>query len=399
MTKTKRIVSLCFLAAFISIGFVRWAKVTLQPLYSDARFEPTDKLHAGCTNSADILFSPQGQKLTKFTLVLYYNPETLEILRILPTANTSTASSKIEYNKIILEVDNPTFWSTTEMKNFFQLFFKSNTIGDETMVIGTGSEAVAGNKIIPLEWSFDLSFAQVPECEPDIIPPSINLIYPKDTQQKIALDQYFIFDIKDIGKWVDKKSVIINFDGEQYFYGSDNLKWNWDYLTFSPAKRIPIDESMDLNILVADQQSYGWANTTESKYSFQSATGMMLSTPITPMMFRMIAQQAEKISASVDECTLLANLYTTSEITQQKDIKSIIQKVWCDLSSIDTKLLEANGNVVDKMNTQQKQYRNISVFATLGRILFLIAFTLKMHYLVSYKKHKKLSEKLKTNNE
>jgi len=394
MTKTKRIVSLCFLAAFISIGFVRWAKVTLQPLYSDVRFEPTDKLHAGCTNSADIFFSPQGQKITKFTLVLYYNPETLEILRILPTADTSISSSKIEYNKIILEVENPTFWSTTETKKFFQLFFKSNTVGNETMVIGTGSQAVAGNKILPLEWSFDLNFEQVPECEPDIIPPSINLIYPKDTQQEIALDQYFIFDIKDIGKWVDKNSVIINFDGEQYFYGSDNLKWNGNYLTFSPGKRIPIDEAMDLKILITDQQSYGWANTTESKYSFQSATGMVLSTPITPMMFRMIAQQAEKISASVDECTLLANLYTTSEITHQKDIKSIIQKVWCDLSNLDPKLLGTTEDVVGEMNTEQKQYRNISVFATLGWILFLIAFTLKMHYLLSYKKHKKLHERL-----
>ncbi|MEI8009528.1 MAG: hypothetical protein WCI00_09580 [bacterium] len=47
---------------------------------------------------------------------------------------------------------------------------------------------------------FTLNFSQVPECEPDVVPPSINLVYPKDTQQKIALDQYFVFDIKDIGK-------------------------------------------------------------------------------------------------------------------------------------------------------------------------------------------------------
>jgi hypothetical protein len=91
---------------------------------------------------------------------------------------------------------------------------------------------------------------------------------------------------------------------------------------------------------------------------------------------------------------LLANLYTTAKITHQKDLKSIIQKAWCDLSSLDPKFLEADLNAPDEMNTQQKQYRNISVFATLGWILFLIAFTLKMHYLLSYKKHKKLHEKL-----
>jgi hypothetical protein len=85
-------------------------------LYSDVRFQPSDKLHAGCTNSADILFSPQGQKIAKFKIILSYNPESLEILRILPTVDDGSASSKIEYNKIILEVNNPSFSSSTETK-------------------------------------------------------------------------------------------------------------------------------------------------------------------------------------------------------------------------------------------------------------------------------------------
>jgi hypothetical protein len=172
-----------------------------------------------------------------------------------------------------------------------------------------------------------LNFAQVPECEPDIVPPSINLIYPKDTEQKINLDQYFIFDIKDIGKGIDKNSVMINFDGEQYFYGSDNLKRNGNYLTFYPSKWIPIDESMDLKILVTDKQSYGGANKTESLYTLQSTTGMVFNKVINPMMFRRIAQEAEKISASVDECTLLADFYSKSEVAYQRELKSIIQKV------------------------------------------------------------------------
>ncbi|MEI7557614.1 MAG: hypothetical protein WCJ45_01920 [bacterium] len=56
----------------------------MQPLYSDVRFQPADKLNAGCTNSADILFAPQGQSITRFKIVLYYDPATIEILRILP---------------------------------------------------------------------------------------------------------------------------------------------------------------------------------------------------------------------------------------------------------------------------------------------------------------------------
>jgi hypothetical protein len=99
------------------------------------RFQPADKLHAGCTNSADILFSPQGQKITKFTLVFYYNPDIMEILRILPTTNNGVINSKIEYNKIILEVQNPTFTTTAQATSFFQLYFKSNSVGEETLTL------------------------------------------------------------------------------------------------------------------------------------------------------------------------------------------------------------------------------------------------------------------------
>ncbi|HMS91219.1 MAG TPA: hypothetical protein PKC87_03310, partial [Candidatus Absconditabacterales bacterium] len=59
---------------------------------------------------------------------------------------------------------------------------------------------------------------------------------------------------------------------------------------------------------------------------------------------------------------------------------------------LDTTLLGAKENILPKMNTEQKQYRNISVFASLGWILFLIAFTLKIHYLLGYKKHKNINE-------
>jgi len=397
MTKTKNILAFGCISVLALIWCARWAKVSLQPLYSDVRFQPSDQLHAGCTNSADILFSPQGQKITKFTLVLYYNPEKLEILRVLPTVNTSNVTSKIEYNKIILEVTNPTFSSSAEAKSFFQLSFKSNSLETQTLSLGTWSSATTASKTYPLQGTFDLKFAKVPECEPDVIPPNLSLIYPKDSEERIRLDQYFIFDIKDIGKWIDKNSIIVHFDGDEYFYGSDNLKRNGNYLTFYPSKWIPLNKTMDLKILVADQQSYGWANKTESKYTFKSATWILLNKQITPMMFRSIAQEAEKISASVDECALLADFYGKSEVKYQKELKSILQKVGCEISTLDTSLLEAKKITAEKMSEQQKQYRNVSVFGTLGWILFFIAFSLKLHYLVSYKKHKRISEKLKQN--
>lgn len=377
--------------------WVLWAKVTLQPLYSDVRFEPTDKLHAGCTNSADVLFSPQGQKITHFTLVLYYNPENIEILRIIPSTNNGEiVNSNIEYNKIILDVQNPNFTSLTQATSFFQIYFKSNIVGKESLVLGTWSKAITTNKTYLLTDTFPLEFAKVLECEPDIIPPSISLIYPKDTQQKIALDQYFIFDVKDIGKGIDKNSVIINFDGEQYVYGSDNLKRNGNSLSFYPGKWIPINKQIKLKISVTDKQSYGWANKTQSTYDFQTATGIVFDKDVSPILFRQISQEAGKISASTNECVLLSNFYKNADTNSQKILKSIIQKIWCNLT--DVSLLTSTEDGIDKTEDKNiilKQYKNISFFAALWWILFFIAFTLKIHYILGYVKHKRLHEKSK----
>lgn len=391
MRLTKKIISLWVIAMIATAWTVRWAKVTLQPLYSDVRFQPSDQLHAGCTNSADIIFSPQGQKITKFTLVLYYNPENLEIVRILPKIPDGSASSKIEYNKIILEVQNPTFDISTESKSFFELYFKSDSIGAQTLTLWTGSQAIAAGKSYPLQGNFELVFADVPECEPDIIPPSLSLIYPKDTTARIALDQYFVFDIKDIGKWVDKRSVIINFDGEQYRYGSDNIKRNGNYLTFYPGTWIPINKPIDLEILIWDKQSYGGPNETQNIFNFKSATGMLLNKYITPMMFRQIAQNGEKIAASSGECALLAQRYPTAPLRNQILLKSIIQKVWCDLATLQSLPLTWEDTTLTTSD-KKTAYMWLSVFASIGWILFFITFTLKMHYLVSYKKHKKINK-------
>jgi len=58
-----------------------------------------------------------------------------------------------------------------------------------------------------------------------------------------------------------------------------------------------------------------------------SATGMSLNKEISPLLFRMIAQEASKISASPNECALLADYYTKAQISYQQELKSILQKV------------------------------------------------------------------------
>ena len=54
---------------------------------------------------------------------------------------------------------------------------------------------------------------------------------------------------------------------------------------------------------------------------------MVLNKNISPLMFRRMEQEADKISASVDECALLADFYGKSEVKYQMELRSIIQKV------------------------------------------------------------------------
>ena len=397
MSKTKKLFTLWLLSIIMMLWCTLWAKVIFQPLYSDARFPPSDILHAGCDDSANISFSPQGQKITKFTLVFYYNPDDIEILRILPNTNNGIMSSKIEYNKVVLEVQNPIFASSAGNTPFFQIYFKSHITGKEAFSLGTGSEAVTATKTNPLQWTFSLDFGKVPECDPDVVPPNISLMYPKNTDDRITLDQYFVFDIKDIGKWVDKSSVIINFDGQEYSYWSENLKRNGDYLTFYPGTWIPINTKTDLKISVKDLQSYGWANKTENTFSFKSATGMSLNKAITPLMFNSIVQGAEKISATSDECSLLMGFfYNKSVITNQQELKSIIQKLWCNLTSLTTSIAAASSWSTNKISPADasSKYRYISVFAITWWVLFFVSFILRLHYFVSYRKHKRIAKNL-----
>ncbi|MEI7557613.1 MAG: hypothetical protein WCJ45_01915 [bacterium] len=46
-------------------------------------------------------------------------------------------SSKIEYDKIILEVKNPIFADLKKEQKFFQIIFKGNNVGKELITLGT----------------------------------------------------------------------------------------------------------------------------------------------------------------------------------------------------------------------------------------------------------------------
>lgn len=382
----KKIIVL-FAVMFGMLGLPLFAgKITMQASYSDTRFPPVDMFHAGCVQDAQMLFEGKDKNISKIHLELEYNPGELEISRIV-WADQVIANYRIEYDRVIFDIDNP---KIQDIASLFDLSFQSKTaVASSDILITTWSYFVSNGKIIYLNQLFTLQFADVPECDPDVIAPSVRLVFPKDSTARLALDNYFMREIKDDGKWIDKQDVTVIFNDIAYTADSPNLKWKGNYLTFYPADWLPINKKVSLQLTVGDLQSYGGANTTDKTFSFKTATGMVLLNPIDPLTFRQLAQEGQKLAGTTEECDLLGNFYARSDASFQAGLTPILAKLSCDITSLDTE------NIHGAAPTQTKSMVWISVFASLGRILFVIALALKFHYIALYYKHKKLAKTYK----
>jgi hypothetical protein len=393
MATKKLITILAILSGLLTLPVLGW-KISFQPMYSDERFPPVDQFHAGCTQDAQVAFAGKETNISKIHLELQYVPEDLEISRILGVDQV-IANYRIEYDRVIFDIDNPKINNTTSL---FHLNFQSKENSMQTNIsVATGSYFVTNGKITYIQEQFPLQFATVPECAPDIIPPSVNVSFPQDPTALIPLDQYFVFEIKDADKWVDKNSIKIYLN-DQVYTASDtnNIKRKWDVVTFYPQNRLPVNKKINLQISVGDLQSYGGANFTEKSFNFKTTTGLKLLDAIDPMTLRMFARDAAKIAGTPEECALLQNFYTRSDASFQAGLSSVLEKMSCPLTMTaeDESLFNATHNAA----TEKAQNMTfVSVFAALGRILFVIALVLKFHYMASYKKHKKLATMYRNN--
>lgn len=388
---TKKIITLIAVLSGLMTLPVLGAKISLQPMYSDERFPPVDQFHASCTQDAEIMFEGTEKNISKIHLELQYVPSDLEISRILGVDQV-IANYRIEYDRVVFDIDNPKLDGATAL---FHLNFQSKKdIAQTALEVATGSYFVTNGKIVYLQANFPLQFANVPECDPDIIPPSVSLVFPQDPTARMPLDQYFVFEVKDDGKGIDKDSVKVFLNDQVYTAGSENLKRKDNYLTFYPQDRLPVNKKINLQVSIGDKQIYGWANTTEKSFNFKTATGLALLDNITPMTLRLMARDAAKLTGTPEECALLQNFYTRSDITFQAGLTPILEKMSCTItiSAEDESLFNETHNAAPEKSSN---LTFVSVFAALGRILFAIALVLKFHYMASYKKHKKLANMYK----
>jgi len=372
------------------------ANIFLNSTYPEARFFPSDKLHAWCNHMASVVIESKWENISTINLVLKYDTKKIKIISVVPMDQSQSTNYSIEYDKILFnKINNEDFKNTQTA--LFNLYYKSNeNITGNTFEFTEGSYMTTKYwRVIPLNKTFSIPFARAPECEPDVVPPIINMIKPLNKTNWVALDSSFIFEIKDDWKWIDKKNLKLSINKQEYLYDDNEIIWSGDQLIVYPRTRLPVNKAIPVTISISDKQKYWWANLQSEKFEIRTANWLVLENYLDPFKFRELSLWYENFRWTQKECALVWNIYLQDDWIYQKSWKSILKKLWCaipaQLQNVSDEIHTAATTVVEKI--EKKSY--ISVFAVIWRALFLMTFILKLHYRHWFTKHKKIVEQYK----
>lgn len=359
------------------------AQVNLNPIYSSDRFQPSDKFHAACENQIDVIFSLNYGNIIGVSAILEYDGNSIDILKILPEwEKENNLSYVVEENKIIFN-KLKTQDSGLE-KAVFKVFFKVDDILKSTsMRFSTGSYVLdSKGNMVELNRSYDFNFSNVPECEPDIVAPSIELLFPSlNTWEYVALDSYFQFEIYDLWKGINKDNIHFTIDDIKYDLSNVENEWSGNILTIYPDNWLPLWEEFNVMISATDKQVYGKANVTSKEYSFHTSTGLNLLNEIDPVQFRKLVNKDKYYQWSKLECDRLKDNYIKSD----DEVKNIIISINKRLSCSDLDMLD--DMVLDVENEMKVIW--FSVFAVLGWFLFILLLAIGIFKWLSIDRHNK----------
>lgn len=383
------------LCLFIGI-YANAADIYFSPIYSDVRFPPSDKLHASCNHSATISIESKWEDINTINLVLKYDPQKIKILNVLPQDKSKTTNYSIEYDKIIFNKISSQDFDNSNV-SLFNLYFKSTEATTEHTFEFIEWSYVTTKywRVIPLKKSFIIQFEKVPECEPDIVAPKIEMIKPINKTNWVELDSSFVFDIQDDWKWIDKDTLKLSINNLSYSPNDKEVSWSWNQFVVYPRMRLPINKNIPISISIADKQKYWWANTQTQTFEVKTATWVVLENYIDPSKIRELSQWYKNFRWTQRECGFISNIYIKESWINLILSKSILQKLgcpipteWQTIANIDN---PTDTIVIEKI--EKKSY--ISVFAVIWWVLFVITFLLKIHYRHWFSKHKKIVEQFK----
>jgi len=377
-----------FVLSFVLLGVISVNAMSLQfqSVYEDSRFEPANILHAGCLNSADILLDADDGEYGELSAELEYDSDDLDILRV--ESELTDFEYELNYDNIMFSKKN----IEVGVSKLFRLYFKSDNDLTWTVI-----RLVIGDNVQEI----DLLFASVPECMPDVIPPTIRLISPENGAGNISLDSSFIFDLKDNGKWIDKKTIHVYLDGILYDNDSRNLDWSGSQVVLYPDEWLPVGQELTIDVSIADKQKYGWANEVKKQFRVVTSTGVLLDSAIEPEKLRGLLQGTLLSQGSSSECALLQKIYMNSNIYYQYKVRKILNKLSCEIPDDEdliwrwvVEVWNDNVDIVASVDDVPIA-GEFSVFCILGWMLFVITLILKMYYFVSHKKYKRKEKKIR----
>lgn len=346
-----------------------FAQVTFEPIFASERFQPSDMFHATCENQLNVIFSLENTKISWISAVLDYNPNDIEILKIVwENEKTNNLSYVVNDNKIYLN-KLKSEWSADMWSNMvvFAIYLKSQEwVTDTQISFADGSYMVdSEGKMINLSNSTILQFSSVPECEPDIVSPKVNLLFPKEDAW-VALDTYFQFDISDLWKWINEDSVVLSVNGIDYDINSLEHEWDMDVLTIYPDFWMPFNTWFEVKLSVSDKQVYGGANTVTKTYNFETMDEVYLLNKIDPLEFRKLVNSQKYYKWTKQECDFLIEAYSFSQ-------RNWDMKQWDIILSINKRIScpDIQKGTWDYLVEDTK---SLSLFSVLGWTLFACSF-------------------------
>ena len=358
----KKIINTILALSILLIPAISCAQVSINPVYTSERFQPSDKFHAWCENQIDITFSLKNSKINGLNAILKYNPQEIEIRNV--SANwekENNLSYNVNENTITLSklksdksLDSITFSIYLQSKEWIE----NTSISFENWSYIVNSEW----NMVEINKSASFEFVWVPECTPDIVAPSIELLFPSnDTWEYSALDTYFQFKITDQWKWVNKDSIKIIIDELSYDLTNIENERSGDLLTIYPDFWMPFNTWFKVEISVSDKQVYGKANKTTKSYNFQTSNELNLLNEIDPVQFRKLVNKEKYYQASLDECELINAIYNEKTNNWERQlIYSINKRLNC--GTLDETPVEIEDEIIPEKNW-------VSVFAAIWRLL------------------------------
>ena len=359
-----------WIMACLSLLWLSLAQVSVNPIYTSERFWPSDKFHAGCENQIDVIFHLDNSKINWVNAILHYDWDRVEILKVMANwEKENNLTYTVEKDKIIFS-KLKSEWNWLDNVTFSVFFKVAESVELAKFSFEKWSYIVDSKwNMIDLEWNYSFEFVEVPECEPDIVAPSVELLFPSDkTGEYVALDTYFQFEIDDSGKWINEDSIKIRIDRSIYALADIEYVRNDKILTVYPDIWMPFNTGFEVQISVSDKQSYWKPNITLKTYEFKTSDELNLLNEINPVEFRKIVNMNKYLKWTTEECGLLSEVYSLWNEEDLDVLKSINSKLRCEELSIVQKIWE------EKITENSANWKGFSVFAMIWWVLFWSLF-------------------------